>query len=215
MKESFKNRTNQFELLSNLIEQEPDFGEISFQCSTTSTELPPSSAIADDPLEDVMPLHAYVLENEDIISVVHHISEIAAEDEIPLAFAGWLHNFAYRIIQLICAECHPYFGNHIKLADEYLVRKDMELKRLLGDREEFQISTRDFNDCSNGDGLIWPCYVFESFRNSPRDDCEFMDLVDRQPIAKFFSLPPEEAQARKEILKASKDRVTSRGSDDT
>jgi hypothetical protein len=91
---------NRFDVLSELIEHEPEFEETVpwVSSSTTNDPVAEPSAIEDDPLEEVIALHAYILEVESTISKIRDIWACAARGDIHVALAGWLNNFSFQMI---------------------------------------------------------------------------------------------------------------------
>jgi hypothetical protein len=76
--------SNRFDTLSDMIEQEPDF-DPAYVHSTTDASPPTSpSKFVDDPLEEPMALHAYVLEVEGVINLANETWAKAANGDISL-----------------------------------------------------------------------------------------------------------------------------------
>jgi hypothetical protein len=97
------NSSNTFDILSNVIEQEPDFERSAseFWDADVSAALTQRSAIAEDPIEATIALHSYVLELQSCISTIKTIWTAAAKNEVPFPVAAWTINMAHQFLNYL------------------------------------------------------------------------------------------------------------------
>jgi hypothetical protein len=101
--------SNRFDVLSGLIEQEPDSDSTNYtpldikESSTTSSV----STIEDDPMEEFIVMHAYILEVECVMNLVNGTWAQAAEGTLPILIAGSLTNIGMQQLRYLTTLCGP------------------------------------------------------------------------------------------------------------
>ncbi|KAF2247226.1 hypothetical protein BU26DRAFT_407039, partial [Trematosphaeria pertusa] len=173
--------SNRFEILSDIIEQEPDFDdafvpELRYDKDEVLSSAQPS-AIEDDPMESVFAIHTYLLQVESVIAFLKELWRKVAEESLPVPFAGWLTDLGFEMIKYTAAGYDTLFDNFLGLWGTFLKARESNIRRT-GTRL-FEPTTSDFwkgqttdeyQELTYGGALTWPTMAFLTFFVKLRDD---------------------------------------------
>jgi hypothetical protein len=185
---------SRLEILSECIEQRSDYTEDIPTLSVTDDKrsIAQPSAIEDDPLEDVIALHAYVLEIEETISTLRNIWASAAKGDIPVTFAGWLTNFGYEMIRTMASESALVPKTHEELVERYVLTKyyllsaDATNADFLDEQKDFEDEVSNYDAFRTDLGLMCPYYAISNFFRIRQLNKSFMAARDRQALPAYF-----------------------------
>ena len=200
---------NNFETLAGLIEAEQDS---SYSASEYWKEDIPSpntkrSAIADDPMELVFAVRAYLTEFQAIVETTKAIWTSYAAGEMPLAVAGWLTNFALHFLELVRIK-----GAKMYSYEEGLFHDFGEFGRPRAATTAEQLASADFSrtasaanfaELTHGCGLIWPTQIFKTFAETHELPPAFEK--ERGRFETFFRNASEEHEAKKTFAQSVTD----------
>jgi hypothetical protein len=202
--EAPKPSTNRFDVLSQFIEQEPDFDDwvsLPFQenhrdeaKSDTTTK---KSAIEDDPMDDAIALHSYVLEMEALVAKASSFTKAVADGSMPLSLAGALMVFVFQHMRCLSQWCGSHFGHHKGLLKKYCPFRD-SLSADQQDLDGISENTLGEHYFTKGYGLVWPVDELHSFKASVlNEDHEFIYAIERRKLHEYFMTPQKEQEAEK------------------
>ncbi|KAF2815767.1 uncharacterized protein BDZ99DRAFT_121970 [Mytilinidion resinicola] len=206
-------KTNRFEVLSSLIEQDQDDFNVE-PCNGSA--LPDASdiersTIKDNLLQDVLDIRLYVLEMDSICTAVKQYWCQAAMGAIPLPFAAWLPNAGYYALKNIASVYSPAIGGHQGLLERYILKETgLMIRGINVAEEEARRSSQEplYQQFSNGLGLVTPAHQLRTFRATKQKDTAFMEVVEKQPIQKFFLSAREEAHQQEMFMQITEMTVS-------
>jgi hypothetical protein len=199
--------TNAFELLSDFIEQEPEYESSAAELwqidDTTATK---HADIADDSVADAVAMHAYVTELQNVVATVRDIWAAAASGELPLAVAGWLTCVAQPYLRQWVMRQHGGDMPHERLIENWLPKasaEDPDEKPLRKHDAvgSMQLSEGDeFQEFTHGFGLHWPYEELIKLREDVKANNESLTVVERRKLEDYFITPSQELALKQQFV---------------
>lgn len=172
---------------------------------------PKEYVIDDDPLAMILDLHMYVLEMDAICSAAKHFWKLATDGDMPVPLAAWLTTAGFTSMKRISEVISPAIGGHRGLVSLYCNKKaQLGIAGVDVAKQEVANSGENpsYAEFSNGLALITPGSMARSFKDEKQRDSDFMGVVERQPIAKYFVPVAEENQQQEKFHKAIMETIT-------
>jgi hypothetical protein len=175
---------NTFELLSSLIEKEPEYefsaSELWQNDDTGETKHP---GIADDSVADAVALDAYVTELQTLAATIRETWIAAAAGDLPLAVAEWVTSVAQAHLRRWERQLPIGDVSHEKLFKDWSPKCSTQYPEAvgfsaLGERDEFL-------EFTHGLGLHQPYQELLQFRVELKTDDELLAVVERRKFEDY------------------------------
>jgi hypothetical protein len=195
--------SNTFDILSNVIEQEPDYERSASEFWDRDVSAAPTqrSAITEDPIEPTIALHSYVLEMQGCISTVKTIWKAAAKNEVPFPVAAWTTNMAFQILHYLTRDRGEGAGWHLELIKHYVLGRcgnptpATTAEELASANLTVLGTSEELLEFTHGYGLSWPHELLLVSSATPRVASWTMTM-ERKRLDQYFDTPSEERQAK-------------------
>jgi hypothetical protein len=194
---------NLFDVLSDVIEQEPDFDPAYVAEPKVKTQSQPQAEIEDDRLDELIHIHQYVYQFEWVINTANKVWTQARNGDLPISLAGCLTNIAHHHIRFPVEIYGAEIGHHDGLTSKY-----MGVVPPAGDEGDTAIvadgmpASRLFNSFSFswGNNLMWSRTAYKKLEEMRQNIKDYLGQPDKHKLHECLWSPSEEKDIKQRFL---------------